>query len=109
MTQIDETLWAGEVPMGATTFYMYAPDTVIYRHGECSPLINLPKGEWKIVGEVTKDYIDFDTEPHQKLMFDDDLDHEAGFRNLLAFKGFYFENPLGEKVRRIAMGAESDF
>lgn len=63
-------LYCIDVPDDAKGFYLNEPMNRVclkYRHyklGHCLDNIEIPKGNWKILGTVTKEEISFDCEAH---------------------------------------------
>ena len=134
MKQLTDTLWMIEVPDDAIEFEITTSTLISgsdkylrYPDKTGATLIHLPKGEWQLIGTVTKDSIDFDCEPYVEIKYDlryadrNDMEgyrdygelhpdgkpywferKEDSFRSLIESKtGKTFINPLGEEPNHL--------
>ena len=126
MTPIKDNLSAIKVPGDAEMFMTCKAKTGFLEHetrmtstfcwadkkGENYDQIDIPLGNYRILGWCTKDEITFDCEPYvERLSLETYVNYntapfltkhyfknaDASFRSLLQSKGIHFVNPYGEK------------
>ena len=121
MKQITKTLFGIEVPEGAEQFsYDSFRDHISANEYNDDNSVcdwfseKLPKGNYRIIGTVTKEIIGFDCRPYVEFgsyrntfhNYIKNSNHKAdqlptkedSFRSLLSSLGIYFENSLGDKL-----------